>query len=53
VVAHLDEVEARLLGQHGLADELLRVEGLGGELVPDLHICPPLATCHLWSIPVG
>src|ERR1700722_7726961 len=41
MVAHLDEVEAGLLGQHRLADELLRSEGLGGELVSDLHVCPP------------
>jgi hypothetical protein len=37
VVAHLDEVEARLLGADRLADEVLRSEGLGRELVADLH----------------
>jgi hypothetical protein len=39
VVADLDEVEAGAFGQHGLADELLRSERLGGELVADLHAC--------------
>jgi hypothetical protein len=37
VVAHLHEVEARLLGQHGLADQFLRAEGLRGQLGADLH----------------
>jgi hypothetical protein len=37
MVAHLDEVEAGLLGEHGLPDELLGTEPLGGELVSDPH----------------
>ena len=40
VVADLDEVEARLLGAHGLAHELLRAEALGEQLVAELHDAP-------------
>jgi hypothetical protein len=37
VIAHFHEVEAGLLGQHGLADDLLGAERLSGQLVADLH----------------
>jgi hypothetical protein len=37
VVADLHEVEADLLGPHGLADHLLRRERLRDELETDLH----------------
>jgi hypothetical protein len=43
VITHLHEIEACLLGQHGLADELLRAEGPGGQLVTDLHVLLPAA----------
>jgi len=37
MVTHLDEVEARLLGPDGLADELGRCEALRRQLVTELH----------------
>jgi hypothetical protein len=42
MIAHLDEVEASLLGTHGLSDDLLRPEPFREELVPDLHVIPHL-----------
>ena len=47
VVAHLHEVEAGLLGQHGLPDELLGPEPLGGELVTDPHVIPSTAASFI------
>ncbi|GAA1519244.1 hypothetical protein GCM10009730_27380 [Streptomyces albidochromogenes] len=44
VVADLDEVETRLFRQNRLSHQLRRAEGLGGELVADLHLLPFL-TC--------
>src|SRR5829696_9756463 len=41
VVADLDEVEASLLGAHGLAHHLLWRVGFCDQLVSDLHVVPP------------
>jgi hypothetical protein len=37
MVAHLDEVEARLLGQHGLAHQFQRGIRFGEKLETNLH----------------
>ncbi|GAB3654157.1 hypothetical protein GCM10027589_12680 [Actinocorallia lasiicapitis] len=50
MITDLDEVEPRPLGVHGLANEFGGPEGLGHQLVTDLHGLP-FPTCRQDPLP--